>query len=296
MPVDISKIIAEQRDENFPAKTQYDSLWGYYTFSQTIKFEYDDAGVSGLSNATIVVNGFFTANSEDLGDETDDVKRDRLFDKYKTLREKLLSCVNESRPSDINDIGTSNDKRCIELPSKLKDNLSGKIYAIPISFSTTEISPEILRYTATFSEPKTVACKLAIGEDIIDDAVVTIVCRRPRIAYRNFVFASGSEAYVSGIDNRKYSVSGSINGATQGGNIDYVHIGSDNIGDSSNSNCVGIKESVVDTVSKIINNDDGIVSIGVQKTSDSGVEEAFKIMLMNLSRIMNLVLKYTVKK
>ena len=214
MPVDISKIVAQQKTSEFPVKSQYDALWGYYTFTQTVQFDYSDTGVSGLSNATIVINGFFTANSEDVGGNSDSEKRNALFDKYKALRAALLACVRKSKPENISNIGTSSDERCIALPSKLLNNNGGTVYAIPTSFSTTEISPEILRYTVTLTEPKTVACKLSIGEDIIDDATVTIICRRPRITYRNFVFANGSEAYVYGIDNRKYTVSGTINSSS----------------------------------------------------------------------------------
>ena len=37
MPVDISKIIAQTQSSEIPAIEQYESLWGYYTFSQTVQ-------------------------------------------------------------------------------------------------------------------------------------------------------------------------------------------------------------------------------------------------------------------
>lgn len=286
MPVDISKIAAETHSDEIPVTSQYDSLWGYYTFSQTVQYEYDDIGKSGLSYATITINGFFTKNSEYEGESTTDTdsdKHQKLLKKYNTLRGKLLACVGKTAPKNVGDIGTNNDARCTALPSKLKNNKNEIIYAIPTSFALTESSPEILRYIVTLVEPKKIPCKLAIGNDIIDNASLTIICRRPRVTYRSFAFADGAEAYVTGIDNRKYTLSGTINGSESDLSYkDFIHVedgDSDGDEDGSNSNSTGMSSSSVNVISGIINKTGGKVVVGIQKTSDSKPKDAFAMML-----------------
>lgn len=284
MPVDISKITAQANSNSMPVTSQYDSSWGYYTFSQTVQYEYDDIGKSGLSYATITINGFFTKNSEYNGQATTDAdsdKHQKLLKKYNALRGKFLACVGATAPKKVGDIGTNNDKRCVELPSKLKNNKNDKIYAIPTSFALTESSPEILRYVVTLVEPKKIPCKLAIGNDIIDNASLTIICRKPRITYRSFAFADGAEAYVTGIDNRKYTLSGTINGSESDLSYeDFIHVEDSNSSkDGSNSNSTGMSSSSVNIISGIINKTGGKVVVGIQKTSDSKPKNAFAMML-----------------
>jgi hypothetical protein len=289
MPVDISKIPERAKkitNPLTPVTNEYDSLWGFYTFSQTVQYDYDDIGKTGLSYATITINGFFTINAEvtdkdELSSMTDKEKSDKLFSKYKALRCVLLDKVGKKQPSKLSYIGTINDSRCIKLPSKLVDNENNYIYAIPNAFATTEISPEILKYTVTLIEPKKVPCKLVIESDIIDGASLSIICRRPRVTYRNFAFANGSEAYITGIDNRRYSLSGSICGL--GNNIkykDFVNIYSSNSSsDDSTSASTGMSVSAVNVISKIINKDKGRVFIKIQKTSDDKPENAFAMIV-----------------
>ena len=294
MPVDISKIPESTRrigSPITPVTEDYDSLWGFYTFSQTVQYEYDDVGKTGLSFATITINGFFTANAEYNGsvpaDATDKDKSNKLFAKYGALRKELLGVIGKKQPSKLSDIGTNKDDRCIELPGKLKDNMNKFIYAIPTAFSTTEISPEILRYTVTLVEPKKVSCKLAIENDIIDGASLTIICRKPRITYRNFAFANGSEAYVTGIDNRRYTLSGSICGSKDDLEYnDFIEItssnsssdsGPSNSDSGSNGAPIGMSTNAVNTISDIINKDKVVIKI--QKTSDDEPESAFAMII-----------------
>lgn len=278
MPVDISKIPERTNSTQMPVLSEYDSDWGFYTFSQTVQYEYDDIGKTGLSYATITINGFFTANAEGRGegDSDDSSKSNALLSKYKALRGKLLSVIGKTQPSNLSEIGTSSDKRCVKLPNKLKDNLGKDIYAVPTAFATTEISPEILRYTVTLTEPKKVPCKLSIGNDIIDNASVTIICRKPRIAYRSFALSSGSEAYITGIDNRKYTISGSMSGFKDG--ISYE----DFLGGSSggvDSDSVGISGAAVNMISGIINKSGGKVNIKINRTSSDEKKSAFSMMI-----------------
>jgi hypothetical protein len=266
MPVDISKIAASNKSSSLPAMSEYDVDWGYYTFSQTIQYEYDDIGKTGLSGAIITVNGCFTTNSVNSGNypysKSDPSKCDALIDKYKNLREMFLATLNKPAPSKMAHVGTINDKRCVKLPDKLKDSNNSSIYAMPTSFYTTEISPEVLKYTVVFSEPKKTTCKLAVDKSIIDNAILSITCRKPRIAYRNYAFANGRDSYFYGIDNRKYSISGTICGADSDGK--------------------SISTEFVNGMSEIMNKKNGVVGVSAKKIDDeSNSSSSFNMIVTN---------------
>lgn len=294
MPISISNI-PKSEEQKVPAIKDYSEPWGYYTFSQTVQYDYTEAGDSGLSYASITINGFFTINSEFNGNVpaniSDSEKSDILFSRYLKLRKELISRIGKIPPKNLGDIGTDKDNRCVKLPDKLLDNNGKNVYAIPTTFSTTEITPEILRYTVVLTEPKKIPCKIAIGKDIINEASLTIVCRRPRIAYNTFAFASGSEAHVTGIDNRKYTLSGTINGVNDISYDDFVfvpkEVSNSNTGLASNSRSDSDSDSyisymskdVVDVISNIINKQNGKVDIGIQKNSDSDAKKIFEMMI-----------------
>lgn len=282
MPVSISNIPACSNSNNIPVTKEYDSLWGFYTFSQTISYEYDEIGMSGLSSAIITINGYFTANAEGLpnSNSSDTSNCDSLLEKYSLLRQKLLSTINKSIPDNLSDIGTSTDRRCIELPCKLKDNSGNAVYAIPVSFSTTEISPQILRYTVQLKEPQKVPCKIKIEGKIINNAIISIVCRRPRIKYRTLAFASGSEAYVTGIDNRMYYISGSIPlspSDTNNTDGDFLILGSNSSSESYSCSCE-INNNIVSIINSIITKDGGRVGIGIERNGGSN-SNSFHVMV-----------------
>lgn len=278
MPVSISNIVAKNKQQKEPpAKSVYDSLWGFYTFSQTVSYNYDEIGLTGLSEAIITINGFFTINAENSNSksvsDSDSAACNKLLSKYGVLRKYLLSTINKSTPANVSEIGTEKDKRCIKIPSRLVDNNNQAIYAIPVSFATTEISPQILRYTVQLREPSKVSCKLNLNGRIINDATVSITCRRPRITYRTFAFASGSEAHITGIDNRRYSVSGDISEPYYTGNVvDFLIAPSNSYSTSGSSDSIssfGISKSVVDFIDGIIKKDKGIVKIRSSSDSNS---------------------------
>lgn len=99
MPVSISNIPARPNSDNMPVTEEYDLLWGFYTFSQTVSYEYDDIGLSGLSSTTITINGCFTRNAEGSSNSNcDDItSSNKLFTKYYNLRKnyypRLISHV-----------------------------------------------------------------------------------------------------------------------------------------------------------------------------------------------------------
>lgn len=272
MPISISNIPASSNSDNMPVTEEYDSLWGFYTFSQTVSYEYDDIGLSGLSSAIITINGCFTRNAKGLSNSNcnDIISSNALFKKYYNLRKKLLSTVNKPCPNNLSDIGTQSDKRCVELPDKLKDNSGGKVYAIPVSFSTTEISPHILKYTVQLKEPQKVPCKIKIEGNIINNATISIVCRKPRIKYRTMAFSSGSEAYVTGLDNRTYYISGSIPLYSSNSSCDFLDVVSNSDSNTSNSSSnFEIKQDIVDIINSIIEKDEGKVEFGIERNGAS---------------------------
>lgn len=213
MPVDISKIIA-QAHEDIPAINQYDSLWGYYTFSQNINFDYGESR-TGVSKVDITINGKFILNSEISLDssielKTDEEKCDILLAKYNALRDVIFEKAKYPSPSNLADIGTSNDKRCIELPDKLLNSKRERVYCIVNSLSIVSVNPQMLEYTCSMTEPETKPCKIKLESNIISNASLTINCRKPRLQYRTFFYTNGGEACCSGITNRVLKLDGIV--------------------------------------------------------------------------------------
>lgn len=288
MPISVSNISPVPSGINSvgketPAMSVYDDIWGFYTFGQTVSYNYDDMGMTGLSEALIVINGFFTHNAESSNSNSDSIMCNKLLSKYGKLRKILLATVNKAAPDDVSHIGTSDDERCVKLPRRLKDNNGDFVYAIPISFSTTEISPQILRYTAQFKEPIKAPCKLTVNRRIINDATVSIMCRKPRITYRTFAFASGSEAHVTGIDNRRYSISGDISEpyASNCKISDLLEIQSNSrsISGSGSISSFGINGNIASFIHGIILNENGVINVGAMLADGSYESNSISIMI-----------------
>lgn len=239
----------------------YDSLWGFYTMTQSINYTYDDSGNKGFSVATVTINGIFTANAHDgkiihsFPNESKEKEYSyNLLSKYKTLRDLFVSKSTKQPPKDLKDYGTSLDPRCICLPSRLKDQDSDSVWMRPISIGlTAERSPVILSYTATLSEVKALPCKISIGSDseIVEGAKITVSGIKPRINQLLYAFANGGEHVFSGYDNRKVSVTGSING-------NYV---------DSSGNGVILGNIKLDKISE-----NGILKIKIKKANNSKVD------------------------
>lgn len=284
MPVSISNIPERPQRKNspfVPVSEEYDNIWGFYTFSQIVSYNYNETTCSGLSSSQITINGVFTINAEFNGEVPYDIedkdKCDILLSKYNKLRQYLLKTVNKTPPKNLHDIGTENDARCVKIPDKLLDNNGEYIYAIPNSFSATDISPEALFYTVSLNEPEKTPCKLSIEGTIINDASLTIVCRKPRINYRTYAFASGSEAYVTGINNRNYILEGNVGFYCDSSNSgsDWLNINDEEAVENVNINGVGfgLDSDSSDLISRIINKDKGVVSVGVSRADGTNTAE-----------------------
>lgn len=216
--IDISKIETSLSpiDGNLPVLSEYDVLWGFYLIDQKVAFSYNENKLSGYSRAEVNILGKFTINGEIQNDleresKTDEEKETFLFEKYLALRDSLIQKCNVPPPSKLSDYGTENDLRTIALPDKLKNSSGEIIYMIPTGISMSSCSPSLLEYVVSLRECVKFPCKVSIDGDIIDDATVTIVCRKPRISSRYFAFSSGGEHYFSGFENRKYKVDGILN-------------------------------------------------------------------------------------
>jgi hypothetical protein len=279
MPIDISKIVEQTREETIPVASQYDSIWGFYTAKQGVTFNYDETRQSALSAADITINGKFTINGEngafsqsDLSN-SDSSDSDTLLEKYKTIRDMIIQCSNKAPPEEVYKYGTSEDQRCIQLPEKLIDNSSNRIWAIPTSFAMTSLSPQMLEYSASFKEIAKSPCKIAVNNRIIHDASIVISCRKPRISFRNFAFANGGEAYFTGFDNRKYSISGNLSLEDSNSNSNaYSSLGFTN----KNSNFIeGISEN-------------SICDIAIKKVEENGLTDSWTgKMILNSMNIAN---------
>lgn len=217
MPIDLSKLVEtpfDQNNVNVPLMSEYDATWGFYTIQQSVTFEYNDTKISAISKASVTLSGIFTINGENEEDVSgkdisDEDKFNALFAKYQSLRSLLVSKTMKSAPINFAYFGTAQDERCVVLPSKLKSSSGGRVYMIPTGISTANmISPNELAYTVTLVEAIKYPCKVSLGGRIIHDAVVTVVCRKPRITPRYYAFANGGEFYFTGRDNRKIKVEG----------------------------------------------------------------------------------------
>lgn len=239
MPVDISRILA-QTQEDIPALNQYNPLWGYYTFSQNINFDYGESR-TGISKVEITINGKFILNSEiaidsSIESKTDEEKCDILIAKYNTLRDIVLEKAKYAEPSDISSIGTSGDQRCIELPDKLLNNKGNVVYCIVNSLSIVSLSPKILEYTCSLVEPETKPCKIKLESNIISNASLVINCRKPRLQYRTFFYTNGGEACCSGITNRVLKLDGIVKEDTSNSSEDWNFSTSSELFDSIRQN------------------------------------------------------------
>ena len=277
MIVDIRKIkkSLNPRGQKVPVMAEYDSLWGFYTMSQTINYTYEESGKNGYSVATVTINGYFTTNAEQgkiiYNYPNESIEKQYSFDlfsKYKTLRDQFVIKSSKQPPKSLSDYGTIRDERCIALPSKLKDQNGDLVYMRPVSIGLVgERSPVLLQYTAILSEVKTLPCQIAIGSDsdIIEDAKISITGMRPRINPLLYAFSNGGEHVFTGYDNRKISISGDING-------NYV--------DSSGSGVI-LGDVDVDRISE-----DGFLKVKIKNSSNTR-NDVFDIYVDNSSVIFN---------
>lgn len=225
MIIDLRKIkkSLNPKNQTVPVMSEYDPLWGFYTVTQNINYTYDESGKKGYSIATVTINGCFTINAEKgkiLRSQSEIDKKENsniLFKKYLALRSLFVSKSKMIAPRYFAQYGTSQDKRCIALPSKLKNVSGGTVYMRPTGIGlTAERSPVILQYSATLEEVKNGPCRivLSVENDVIplNNASIQINGRKPRISPLLYAFANGGNHVFNGYDNRKITIQGTVSG------------------------------------------------------------------------------------
>lgn len=195
----------------------YNNTWGYFTFQQDINFEYNPRG-HYKTLATFTINGVFTANTSPPGAAPSGViypsgyyeaQFNALKEKYNYLADIFSTASASDPPPNLNDFGTAIDNRVVELPEPLRSTGGGTVYGRPVSLEVAETQwPSLIKYTAVLSEVAPPDAYLTIDDSALDDAVLTIKPKKPRIRIQKFPFANSEEIYFGGFDPRNYEVTG----------------------------------------------------------------------------------------
>lgn len=93
-------------------------------------------------------------------------------------------------------------------------------------------------------------------------------------------FSSGSEAYVTGVDNRVYYISGSIPLHSPRPSYDFLTVASNSDSDNSDSSSnFEIKQDIVDIINSIIEKDEGKVEFGIERNGTSSNSNSLCVMV-----------------
>ena len=199
----------------------YDSDWGYVKFGQSVIFKYTNSKTY-QTKVVFNINGIFTVGasyassngtpSPPVPSGTTETQRfDKLKSKYLSLLSKITASVKASPPSSISNYGTSSDSRCIQLPGILLDSSGNKVYAKVSSFNIEETQwPNYIKYTATLEEVIKPTCKILVEGTMVDNPVLTITAKKPRLKFVNFAFANSSDIYFAGWNPRGVALSADI--------------------------------------------------------------------------------------
>ncbi|MCK9279266.1 MAG: hypothetical protein M0P71_01370 [Melioribacteraceae bacterium] len=223
--IDFSKIPENYNPTSFPVMEAYDALWGFIIIKQDISFEYEESQYSYDSPTTVTINGTFTVNAElnsivTPNSAQDESRFNAMKNKYDTLRDLFINASKQLAPSSILEYGTVSDLRCIKLPDIFRDKDNYNIYMRPFSLNISDTQwPTQISYTAVLKEIQKPACKISVSGYIINDAVIDIVARRPRISTEKYFNANSGEIYFAGWEPRKYKVSGDLSGIIPSGCI-----------------------------------------------------------------------------
>jgi hypothetical protein len=228
-------VIRADSDDNSGERQVWDSVWGYVTVSQTISFNYEKES-KYRTFGDVTINGVFTINAvlaesdpESGVVEPDASKDEERFNlikaRYETLRNMFSEAGKKSAPEDVSKYGTSEDERCVELPSSMlavnpeDENGEGiPVYMKPVSLNISESQwPVMIKYTASLREIPHVPCKLTVNGHTIDRAVIRIQAKKPVLKTQEYMFSSSCDMFFSGWQSRKYSIQGTISGTVAEG-------------------------------------------------------------------------------
>lgn len=223
--IDFSRIPENYSPTSYPVMDAYDSIWGFITVKQDISFDYEESQYSYESPTIVTINGTFTINAESSArtnpsSALDESRFNTIKSKYDYLRDMFINASKQAFPESIADFGTVNDARCIKLPDILRGKNGENIYMRPFTLSISDTQwPNQISYTAVLKEVLQPACKISVSGYIINDAVIDIVARRPRVSLEKYFNANSGELYFSGWEPRKYKLSGDLSGIIPSGSI-----------------------------------------------------------------------------
>ena len=204
----------------------YNPLWGYFTFEQSLKFDYKKSNTNYVSNGVFTIKGVFTVNAEfpppsgnldsgvppspeDPSTGYDETRFRRLQINYDELRALFGNAARSEAPDDVSKYGTAEDQRCVPLPDPLRDKNTERVYARPVSLRIDETEwPNLISYTAVLEEPIVPPCKVTVEEMMINKGVIAITIEKPRIHIQNFSFANSAEIFFTGWNSPQYNVTG----------------------------------------------------------------------------------------
>lgn len=199
----------------------YDPVWGYFTFGQSVAFEYGNGAETYTSSGEFRIKGAFTVNAEfppkpsgnlEAMVPDDDIARfDKMKLKYDFLSGLFRSAALAIPPYDHSSYGTDKDARCVKLPDIIVDEKGKNIYARPVGIRIMETQwPNLISYEAVLGEVESLRSKMTVNGVIVDGGVLSISARKPMIKMQAMMFANGADVYHSGWEPRSYNMGGSI--------------------------------------------------------------------------------------
>ncbi len=175
--------------------TLYDPIWGYFTFGQSIGFDYSDAETY-LDVAVFTIQGVFTATAEAGNADnlpSQGVSFAALTAKYEALKAHLNAAQLASPPGEFKDFGTAQDQRLIPLPLPLVDKNNARVYVFPQSLDLAQTRfPVEIRYTATLREAKFPQGKVMLNGVMIDNGIISINAPKPIMNQHRLAGTSGA--------------------------------------------------------------------------------------------------------
>jgi hypothetical protein len=275
----------------------YSETWGYFTFQQSINFEYNPRG-HYKSLATFNINGVFTKNTSPSpsgiappsgyyphligvhpsgsyanSSEYYEDQFNALKNKYNSLWYLLTVAASGNPPSNLEHYGTANDQRVVSLPYPLRGSGGSVVYGRPVSLEIDESRwPEYISYTASLVEVRGPSALGCVEGHCLNDAVITIKPKKARLKIQKFPFANSEEIYFGGYDPRSYQISGTLPSVPPSGALSTSKI-SDLVEDLMDGRC-NIGKKVGNTETILFNNlyiDQSSVSI-VKAPDGKGTE------------------------
>ena len=219
----IAKIMASQASPMYPgavavdATTEptrphlFDPLWGYFAFGQSLRIEYTEAQAY-QDVGVFTISGVFTPDAVGVHEtDSDESAFSLMVAKYTALEQKLKDAAEADVPTSYDQWGTTNDPRCIPLPTPLVDADGHPICAFPVSLRIDKTTfPTEIRYIATLQEAKLSLAKGVVNDFPVDNCVVAITLPQPQFAQHQIVGASGEVLQLKHYKTMEVDISGTM--------------------------------------------------------------------------------------